>query len=266
LTFFIQVKLGQIYKIQLNLFSVKSWSQVFLVYHTDLVCIGYEVLTNKFIYMKNRFENILTKQVHYFSNIFNFDSGCSLQEACLKYISRGFNCQIILLRSQPETSEKKEKKQGKMNGDLGLIEILIEKYYGDAIYIASSTEHNDDRIDLTYLPHILFDLYGNSDNFVSSSSIVHLFEQNELMVPMIYLSIYQIDKYPDRRRYLNINMDTFRFQSRILKSNQDSNYFLGVKCWRCHAYIPIFNASHKCMRSYSNIFVEYKYKLDMLII
>jgi len=273
MTWFIQIGSGVIYKIQLNLFRIVSWAQIFLVYHTDLVCIGYEVLTNKFIYMKGRFDNIIRKNIHYFSNIFNFDSGISLHLACDKYIRRGFSCQMIFLP---------DPKRQKAYADIGLIEALIMKYYEESIYIMSGNSLSDDRIDLNYLPHVLC---GGSKDYAMAPSVTHLCSKSEVMVPLIYLSVFMIDRYPERHQYLNIKRakEIFYMPEKINRA-KNKNYYVGVKCHCGSTWISLNNYSFhddknctkKCKRSnyiYNRtndpsrmIFSDYARKPDLLII
>lgn len=275
MTWFIQVNSGKIYKIQLNLFSVASWAQIFLVYHTDLVCIGYEVLTNEFIYLVGRFEAIVTKSVHYFSNLFNFDSGSSLERACLKYINRGFNCQVISFMPTNEINKLNERLDRKSKDkDIGLIEGLVSKYYGDSIYIASGDSKRDTRMDLNYLPHILAEKFGDSA-YVMAPSVLHLCFESEIMVQMIYLSVFMIDRYPDRLQYLNIDHASQSFNlPKKINNCVDSNYFIGVK-YECEStYISLRNWSfhdrkkckHKKYCCLNSNFNNFSIKPDMLII
>ena len=46
-------------QIQLNVLKYSSWSEVFIDYHSDIVCVGYEVLSDEFIFMKERFCNFM---------------------------------------------------------------------------------------------------------------------------------------------------------------------------------------------------------------
>lgn len=89
-----------IQQIQLVILNIKSWADIFITFHGDITCIAYEFITDKFIYMSNRWENILIdNKIHYFSNIINLDTVASLTRAVEKYRSRGFNCHVIEISS-----------------------------------------------------------------------------------------------------------------------------------------------------------------------
>lgn len=233
-TYYVQIKSGQICIIQLNLLQIESWTQVFVTYHADFVCIGYEVLTNKFIYMKGRFENILKKQIHYFTNILNFAYVETLHGTCYKYINRGFDCQEIGLEDSRMVSKN------------CVISSLICKYYGQSINIGSS-HYVGGKADLTYLPHILTSLYGkisNHNDYIMASNSAQLFNKNESFLPIVYLSIYQINKYPLKQKYLDFDFAKSIFgQIHEIKNN---NSFIGIKC-HCGKYNEFINNYCECI-------------------
>jgi hypothetical protein len=79
-------------KIQINLLYINSWSEYFNICHSNIVCCGYEVLYDRFIYLKGRWEKLFTNKVHYFSDILNIDNRRTLDNAVVKYCERGFDC------------------------------------------------------------------------------------------------------------------------------------------------------------------------------
>lgn len=83
-------------QIQLVIMQITSWSEIFITYHSDLTCVGFDVKYTQFVYLTQRWENILNpKYIHYFSNIVNLDTPTSLHRAVEKYSSRGFTCRVI---------------------------------------------------------------------------------------------------------------------------------------------------------------------------
>lgn len=85
-------------EIQLNLLQIKSWTEVFSVYHSDMVCIGYQVLDKKFITHKIRWKNFYSKMLTneiYITDLFSIDTISILQTVKSKYEKRGFNIKII---------------------------------------------------------------------------------------------------------------------------------------------------------------------------
>jgi hypothetical protein len=88
--------------IQLNLLNIRSWADLFICYHTDHVCIGYEIKSNGFIYLRERWIRYLTNKFSqyprsvYYCNLFNLDTPHTLYKACLKYgYKRGIRGQCL---------------------------------------------------------------------------------------------------------------------------------------------------------------------------
>ena len=79
-----------IIQIQLNLLITKSWTEIFLVYPSDLLCIGYEIQTKKFITLQYRWNSINTlNEPIFFTNIFCYDNG-TIHNLTNKYGNRNF--------------------------------------------------------------------------------------------------------------------------------------------------------------------------------
>jgi len=87
-----------IIEIQLNLLQIKSWTEVFAVYHSDLVCIGYDILNKNFVFHKQRWNNFImnyNKKI-YMTEIFNCDNKQIIYRAAQKYITRNFDIEVII--------------------------------------------------------------------------------------------------------------------------------------------------------------------------
>lgn len=87
-------------KVQLNLLNVKSWAEIFACYHSDLVCIGYEIKETRFVCLKDRWirfcSNLDKNEPIFFTNAINFDNEQTLISAAKKYMNRSFNVYYIV--------------------------------------------------------------------------------------------------------------------------------------------------------------------------
>lgn len=147
----------EIHKIQCNILHTDSWAQTMVSYHCDLTCVGFEVLTEKFVYLKGRFDQEIDKDLHYFSDIINLDTTISLQRAVDKYTKRGFNCKAIFVAGREDniffsfsTEEDSEEDEDE---PIGILDYL-EKYYrkiNNITYANSCQELFPD----DFVPHIL---------------------------------------------------------------------------------------------------------------
>jgi hypothetical protein len=182
MTWYIQLIDEFILTVQLNLFNIDSWSEVLVTYHTDLTCIGYEILSGKFIYLKDRWENILTSTYHYFSNVLNMDFLGSIHDACVKYQSRGFNCMFATVQDSIHS-----------NSDSDIIRNLMHRYYDICLCTVSGGLKNTlKRTPKNCLANILYDKYFDVENIAFASSVNYLFHSNEKTPDIIFLSVYKI--------------------------------------------------------------------------
>ncbi len=92
--------------IQVNTLLINSWMDVFLVYHSDILCIGYEIQTKKFITLKYRWDFIKSfDEPIFFTNIFNIDNVEQILNASEKYGKRNFK--TILITEKPKAKFNK---------------------------------------------------------------------------------------------------------------------------------------------------------------
>ena len=107
-----------IFLIQLNSLLIKSWTEIFTVYHSDLLCIGYEILTNNFVTLNYRWNSIKTfDDPIYFTNIFNLDNIDQLLNAVNKYGNRNFK--TVLVTENPKiVNIKNTQFSGSMNNKI----------------------------------------------------------------------------------------------------------------------------------------------------
>ena len=221
----------EILTIQANLFHINSWAEVFVTYHADLTCIGYEVKTRRFMYMNERWERTLTEPVHSFSNILSFDSLETLSIAASKYQTRGFQCSVY----HPENRHCQTAETD--------IPALMLKSYQIPPTNVSDTSPLMPYIAKNYLPHVLCK-YRKIKNKILFGSTVAAIANNFVPLPIIYLSVYKIEqivKEPGHYLYeqisLNVAVRYFNFDSesawgqRCHYTNQ--LFTVGIECPKC---------------------------------
>ena len=149
-----------IYQIQVNILKINSWSEIMITSHSNILCLGYDVLQKQFLYLTNRWEQILYNKVHIFSNILCADTATSLNKAVNKYNKRGFKCEPLLIKEDNDimTNKNKYNKYHKINvsDDENIIETnlattfssnkviqhLLQKYYGiQNIFYSNSVKY-----------------------------------------------------------------------------------------------------------------------------
>jgi hypothetical protein len=234
-TFYIQVFSGAIYSIQLNMFNIKSWAQIFVVYHSNITCIGYEILTNRFLYMLNRFDDVLCDKVQYFSNILNFDDENSLANASLKYASRGFHCKYIRIAKKRESQWT------------NMITKLLVHYYKYQHSMSSTLEqHNQSCSFAGTLGRSL-----RHNNRVSSISA----EFNNQILPIMYLSIYIMDAHVKiGSKYVDMIMANGYFKYEFSRHTQ-KQYRIFKSC-QCNKNLPFNETCNDCVEpSTKNLFI-----------
>jgi hypothetical protein len=176
--------------LQVNLLNITSWCEILVTYHSDIVTIGYEILTNRIIYLADRFLNILTEKVHIFSNILGFDKDSTLYTAVNKYCDRGFKTERLCdyePHNMYELIHDLYEHNGLFSSDYREISIELNGFslfytiyqkYKDANKYSTNTDDN------TVLFH----------NLAYATSVHDLFDKYEYYPPIKYLSITQIDK------------------------------------------------------------------------
>jgi hypothetical protein len=279
MTWYIQLIDEFILTVQLNLFDINSWSEVLVTYHSDLTCIGYEVLSGKFIYLKNRWENILTSKHHYFSNILNMDFSDNIINACVKYRKRGFNCVPLMVENPKDdltssnlTLSNRYSRTDSyqfMHTNSDVIQNLMHQYYdmtfgsmsGPPINIFGRTPKN-------CLANILCEKYVNTANIAFGSSVNYLFRNYEKSPDIIFLSVYKIllkqKQYKKIHNSQILHAKTFLNMPKNLKMKNgrycddhskaddhnlplraqgddidDEYYTVGVKCPKCSEIISL---------------------------
>ena len=183
-------------QIQANILNINSWSEIFVTYHSDIVCVGYDVMLKKFRYLKSRWENIAKQdKVHVFSNIFSCDSKASLERSVSKYKERGFNCVYNFVKKDLHTNET------------NLVKEQWEKGFGENLYdvIESSDSNNGNEsllpnpyVSVNDILNVLATKYKGRSNICYSQTVKNLYVSNENVPNEIDLwKLYYDKKYFD---------------------------------------------------------------------
>jgi len=95
--------------LQLNTTKFKSWSNVFISYHCDFVCIGYDVSSEKIIILKHRWHHYAD---NYYENticvnINSIDNEQTLISSSKKYMNRGIPTVPVYITGYKTTFVKK---------------------------------------------------------------------------------------------------------------------------------------------------------------
>ena len=179
-------------QIQANILNINSWSEIFVTYHSDIVCIGYDVMLQKFLYLKNRWDNIVnTDKVHVFSNVFSCDSKSSLKRSVEKYRERGFKCVYNFVN--------KDTSDGFGNLDNEKETEILKKEYGEI----SGTQFPINVISLgnthktvNDIINILIMKYKGRENICYSQSVKDIYVSNHIVPDEIDLwKLYHDEVY-----------------------------------------------------------------------
>lgn len=171
LTFFICDNNDNYYaSIQTHITNIESWPELFVNSISDVTCMGFDVINNNFVYMKNRWENIFTDNDIIFTNYLNFDNEKSIQNAIEKYIERGFKCTSIYINNHD----------------------LLENHYKIFSY-SNCSDHHNTAINDNNILKILLKKYKNKSYRSFSNTVNTLFFKEN--IPSIRcLSIRMMNK------------------------------------------------------------------------
>ena len=254
-TWYLQLHDDTILSIQINIFKITSWAEIFICNQTDLTCIGFEIKSCKFLYLYDRWDNILTAPVHYFSNILNFDNLFTITKSALKYQSRGFSCAIYPFDGQ--IPQLKERLYGIKNGE--------------SCDISGSPTKS---IATNFLPHVLckYRHVENSGNKILFGSTVDNVFGDEIPIPIIFFAVFKINKlltlntplaqyvkdlFPSVRTYFDLTSNYASLPSYGSLCTVTSRPFtVGIKCRKCKEFVSLayyireaskkFNEKHLC--------------------
>ena len=139
-------------EIQLSVLNTKSWSEIFVMSHGDMVCIGYDVKLQKFVTLAKRWNNFIHSYPNtWLTNFNNKESIDTLENASRKYNSRGFKCftiEIINIAKDSNTASLS----------------------GNDMYIISDTRKSIyNKLSITYKRH---------SDFTISDTVDHLYDKS----------------------------------------------------------------------------------------
>lgn len=281
ITWLIQSMTDEISSIQLNLMNIKSWAEVFITYHADLTCIGYEILTNKFVYLDNRWNNILQNDTNYFSNILNMESANFIYKAASKYQQRGFICVSLNdpctgVDIQGNISKSYDSDCHRRRYD-SLVSLLSEIIYGRLKVHISDTgyrDYNQKKYIDTNLINYMFDKYRMSENISFSSSVSHL-QLPKNYPDIIMLSVYKINEIMNKLQNNDVGLEFHQLSIDKQKKhvNKTEKFFYSARFTAQNTGINHYNKLHtvcivcKCgcdsfMTINDFIGCQYEYTLD----
>ena len=145
MTWYVIANDSSIHMIQVNLFDIGAWSEVFIAYHSNIVCSGYDITNDMFVWLKDRFNKTYDPTyVHKFSGYLSMDTSGTLSSSVQKYQDRGFACSQDYATYSYDEHDQKMKNCYKMdpiegcssngvtymieNGSNYIVDILIKKY------------------------------------------------------------------------------------------------------------------------------------------
>ena len=203
MNWYLEKKNKKIKCVKISIMNINQWCELFVTYNSDLTCVGYEILSGEFIYLENRFENILIDVKHEFCNILNldtenirlvpspifisknlfFDENILFNER-LKYIFRYFNTYIINKNLIPILPEKK------ISHFYGIKKSFIHEYNlpyeTDALFL-----HNPNG--KLKLFGVMWDEFMADQKICFSSSVFDLFDNYDYIPPIKYMSVFMVD-------------------------------------------------------------------------
>ena len=237
-TWYLHLNDDTILSIQINILKITSWAEIFISNQTDLTCIGFEIKSSKFLYLSDRWNNILTSSFHYFSNILNFDNLFTITKSALKYQSRGFPCSIYPFEGQIPH----------------LKETLYHIKNGDSCDISGPPTKS---IATNFLPHVLckYRHVENCGNKILFGSTVDNVFGNETPIPIIFFAVFKINKlltlntplaqsvktlFPSVRSYFDLTAHYSSLPSYgPLCSVTHLPFTVGIKCRFCDQFISL---------------------------
>lgn len=157
-------------EIQLNILYVRSWSDVFVVYHSDAVCVGYDVRLKKFVTLTERWNNFIhSYPIIWLTNLNSSQSSEILDSSAKKYSERGFSCYIInVIKDNNNTKENDVIISGGLysgNENKSIYDKLISTYKKcQDIAINDTIDHLYEKS--VFPQYIKIDTLNNNDPFV----------------------------------------------------------------------------------------------------
>jgi hypothetical protein len=180
--------------IQLNTFQIDSWADLFIIYHSDFLCIGFEIKSNKFVYFTERFNPtwLFSKpEYSWGTNILTFDVDISLTNVIKKYKNRDINIKMV---------EKNK--------------YLTKKFIFDTYF--------KDILDIKEIEHSINDNSDNTDNndnteLLNENIANQIFDDNDDELEFSTIDIINLNIEIEPELYQRYNLDL------ILGKNDDNS-------------------------------------------
>ncbi|AYV75613.1 MAG: hypothetical protein Terrestrivirus2_121 [Terrestrivirus sp.] len=170
-------------EIQLNMLNARSWADVFVVYHSDVVCVGYDIKKRQLITQTQRWNNFVSSFPNvYVTNLNSHDQPETLEIARQKYSNRGFAITALLVYKNIEDKNKKT------NGNNEII---------DPYGFSGNNEYSKTETDLI---NKLSTTYGNCSDIIISDDIVHMYDRDGSFPPIV--DIDDIDKETNFNKFV----------------------------------------------------------------
>lgn len=131
--------------IQVNLLKISSWSELLITSISDITCLGFEILSQSFLYLKSRWGNIFRDKHIIFTNHLTIDDYSTLKYAYLKYYERGFKVKldyrsdICELRHSLYHFDDQQSNYSYMERKTSIVPTLYRKYAGKRYNCISNT-------------------------------------------------------------------------------------------------------------------------------
>jgi hypothetical protein len=96
-------------KIEVNTLQLNNWDELFITFHSSIICVGYSILDKKIILQQRWFMNLTSNKYLYLDGNFNFDTSSTLKLAKRDYERLGFECKMINYESNDKLFGDKKK-------------------------------------------------------------------------------------------------------------------------------------------------------------
>jgi len=170
-------------EIQLNMLNARSWADVFVVYHSDVVCVGYDIKKRQLITQTHRWNNFVNSFPNvYVTNLNSHDQPETLEIARQKYSNRGFVITALLVYKNIEDKNKKA------NGNNEIV---------DPYGFSGNNEYSKTETDLI---NKLSTTYGNCSDIIISDDITHMYDRDGSFPPIV--DIDDIDKETNFNKFV----------------------------------------------------------------
>jgi len=198
-------------EIQLNLYDINSWSEIFALYHADMVCIGYDIKCDEIITHDSRWLTFAESYSHnsliFMTDEFGLRNKKHISNIVAKYSSRNFN--IVGISNSVKDDDRSDmsgSSSALSNDDILTkkpIDILILKYSAhDDIFIDSDIKNL-----LTEIkpPKLLHMFEPTNSQFMNSVFDIDLCDDNNVECPVYLCNVNLIMQNTECEHYVSMN-------------------------------------------------------------